>query len=58
MSIMVLLCWSTKRAKPVIYALKFTELLALNVWATSSIAIALIIASIVKVRATHPKSTM
>lgn len=50
MSIMVLFCWTTTGATPIIYMLKFAELAALNMWAISSIAIALLIARMVKVR--------
>ncbi|CAM9979440.1 unnamed protein product, partial [Ectocarpus fasciculatus] len=49
MSVMVINCWSSKaRAGPVIYLLKFIELTSINLWAISSMAIALLIASIVQ----------
>lgn len=50
MSVMVLNCWSSKDdAGPFIYFLKFWELTVLNLWSISSLAIALLIANIVKV---------
>ncbi|CAN0189335.1 unnamed protein product, partial [Pylaiella littoralis] len=49
MSVMVLNCWSSKDdAGPFIYFLKFWELTVLNLWSISSLAIALLIANIVK----------
>ncbi|CBJ31674.1 hypothetical protein Esi_0273_0022 [Ectocarpus siliculosus] len=49
MSVMVINCWSSKtRAGPVIYVLKFVELTSINLWAISSMAISLLIASIVQ----------
>ncbi|CAM9911634.1 unnamed protein product [Ectocarpus sp. 12 AP-2014] len=49
MSVMVINCWSSKTsAGPVIYLLKFVELTSINLWAISSVAIALLIASIVQ----------
>lgn len=50
MSVVVLLCWSTTHAEPFIYFLKFMELLALNIWSISSVAITLLIFTIVKVK--------
>lgn len=49
MSVMVLLCWSSNHDMPYIYALKFTELISLNVWSISSVAIAVLITKITKV---------
>lgn len=55
MAMMILLCWSSEASKPYIYVLKFIELLFLNAWSISSVAIALLITNIVKVRV--PAST-
>lgn len=50
MSVMVLNCWSSKAdAGPFVYFLKFAELAVLNLWSISSLAIAILIASIVQV---------
>ncbi|CAM9962234.1 unnamed protein product, partial [Laminaria digitata] len=50
MSVMVLNCWSSRRhSGPIIYILKFWELASLNLWSISSLAIAILIASIVHV---------
>ncbi|CBJ31672.1 hypothetical protein Esi_0273_0019 [Ectocarpus siliculosus] len=49
MSVMVLNCWSSRDdSGPFIYFLKFLELTALNLWSISSLAIAILIASIVQ----------
>ncbi|CAN0482834.1 unnamed protein product [Ectocarpus sp. 12 AP-2014] len=49
MSVMVLNCWSSRDdSGPVIYFLKFWELTVLNLWSISSLAIAILIASIVQ----------
>lgn len=50
MSMMVLLCWVQKDDLTTIYAMKFVEMASINVWSISSLAIALLIANIVKVR--------
>lgn len=50
LSVMVLNCWSSRRvAGRVIFIVKFVELASLNLWSISSVAIALLIASIVQV---------
>ncbi|CAB1103465.1 unnamed protein product [Ectocarpus sp. CCAP 1310/34] len=49
MSVMVLNCWSSRDdSGPFIYFLKFWELTVLNLWSISSLAIAILIASIVQ----------
>ncbi|CAN0114455.1 unnamed protein product [Ectocarpus fasciculatus] len=49
MSVMVLNCWSSRDGSgPFIYFLKFWELTVLNLWSISSLAIAILIASIVQ----------
>lgn len=50
MTIMIVSCWSSSSALALIYLLKFLELLSSNIWSMSSVAVALLIASIVKVR--------
>ena len=51
LSVMVLNCWTSKDdAGPFIYFLKFVELAVLNLWSISSLAIAILIASIVQVQ--------
>lgn len=50
MSVMVLNCWSSKDdSGPFIFFVKFVELAVLNLWSISSLAIAILIASIVQV---------
>lgn len=50
MSVMVLNCWSSRKtAGPFIYLLKFVELTAVNLWAISSVSIAIVITRIVQV---------
>ena len=54
MSVMVLNCWTSKRtAGPIIFMLKFVELVVLNLWSISSLAIAVLIAVIVQARKHH-----
>lgn len=51
MSVMVLNCWSSKDdSGPFVYFLKFWELTVLNLWSISSLAMAILIARIVRVR--------
>lgn len=57
MSVMVLNCWSSTSAIPFIYFLKFAELMALNVWSFSSVAIAVLIAIIVQVNRARNSSS-
>ena len=50
MSVMVLNCWSSRKtAGPAIYFFKFIELTAVNLWAISSLSIAIVITRIVQV---------
>lgn len=49
MSVMMLLCWSSEKDLGMIYILKFLELTALNTWSLSSVAIAVLITTIVRV---------
>lgn len=51
MSLMVINCWSSDLGGPFIYFLKFVELTAVNLGAISSLAIAVLIASVVQVGA-------
>lgn len=49
LSVMILLCWGSSKAAPLMYIVKFLEVASLNVWSLSSIAVTVLIASIVRV---------